>query len=146
MPTDHLVKLAVTLTPVIGNASPEVLISVPGQEIHTVLHCSQKFELEFVSSVGWFEIHMINKTPTDQHTAVVIDKIEFFGISDPKFAWLGQYCPDYPEPWYGQQDLRPDRTLHNIDYLGWNGVWRLEFAVPVFTWIHKVQNLGWIHP
>jgi len=145
MTTEHLVKLAVTLTPVIGNASPEVLISVPGHELCTRLHGSEKFNLEFVSSTGWLEIQLINKDPMDQHTAVTIDKIEFFEISDPKFIWQGQYCPNYPEPWFSQQIFKPNRTLDNTNYLGWNGTWRLDFGVPVFTWIHQVLNLGWIH-
>lgn len=145
MTTERLVKLAVTLTPVIGNASPEVMISVPGHKAHVMLQSSERFEFEFVSSTGWLEIQLINKDPMDQHTAVVIDKIEFFGISDPKFVWQGQYCPDYPEPWFDQQIFKPKSMLNNTDCLGWNGVWRLEFTVPVFTWIHRVLNLGWIH-
>jgi hypothetical protein len=35
--------------------------------------------------------------------------------------------------------------LKNHTYLSWNGKWTLTFDVPVFTWIHRVQNLGWIY-
>lgn len=145
MAIEHLVRLAVSLTPVHSDAFPNVLISVPGHKIDTTLHCSQRFELEFVGSTGWLEIQMINKLSTDYNMAVVIDKIEFFGISDPKFVWLGTYTPSYPEPWFSQQTPTPSNTLNNVTCLGWNGPWRLEFDIPVFTWIHKVQNLGWIH-
>jgi hypothetical protein len=80
--------------------------------------------------------------------AVVIDRISFFGISDPRFVWAGTYEPVYPEPWATQQrnagvELAPRLTAHS--YLGWPGKWTLTFTVPVFTWIHKIQNLGWIY-
>jgi hypothetical protein len=145
MATDHRVKLAVLLTPVTGLAPPEVLISVPGQTVQTALVRPERFEFNFAANTGWIQIQMINKAPTDQHTAVIIDKIEFFGISDPKFVWMGTYTPDYPEPWYSQQQPPPQPQLTNVTYMGWNGAWRLDFDIPVFSWIHQVQNLGWIH-
>jgi len=144
MATEHLVKLAVTLTPVPGDAYPEIIISVPSQTIHTTLYSSQRFDLEFVSSKGWLKIKMINKLPVDHATAVIIEKIEFFRISDPKFIWQAQYKPEYPEPWRSQQYSPPPEQITNPDYLGWNGEWELEFEVPVFAWMHQILNLGWI--
>jgi hypothetical protein len=29
--------------------------------------------------------------------------------------------------------------------MGWNGRWELNFRVPIFTWIHQLENLGWIY-
>ena len=148
MATEYRVKLAVSLFPVIGHSFPEVQVSVPGQTIQTLLHRPEKFELEFTGTTGWLEIQMVNKAPTDQHTAIIIDKIEFFGIHDPKFVWQGQYIPEYPEPWATEQKADGvvlDSELSNVTYLGWNGTWRLRFGIPVFTWIHEIQNLGWIH-
>lgn len=80
--------------------------------------------------------------------AVVVESVSFFGIEDPKFAWAGVYEPRYPEPWATEQAdqgvvLKPQLCSHT--YLGWNGKWTLTFDVPVFTWIHKIQNLGWIY-
>jgi hypothetical protein len=80
--------------------------------------------------------------------AVIIEQVDFFGIADPKFAWAGVYEPKYPEPWAGQQRLqgvalKPHLNPHT--YLGWPGKWTLTFDVPVFTWIHRTQNLGWIY-
>jgi hypothetical protein len=77
--------------------------------------------------------------------AVIIDSVEFFGISDPRFVWAGVYWPEYPEPWLSQQNPSPQAALTNHNYLGWNGVWRLNFDVPVFTWIHKTLGMGWIY-
>ena len=30
------------------------------------------------------------------------------------------------------------------NYLTFNDVWRYEFTLPIFTWIHKKCNFGWI--
>lgn len=80
--------------------------------------------------------------------AVVIEQVQFFGITDDKFKWQGIYRPQYPEPWRSEQLAKgitlPDQLIAQ-DYLGWNGTWRLEFTTPIFTWIHRVQDLGWIY-
>lgn len=138
-------KLAVTLTPQPGNDMPEVFVSVPGQTIKKTLHSTKRIELEFDAPVGWLEIVFMNKPDTDPDMAVIIDQIEFFGISDPKFVWAGTYTPKYPEPWYSQQTEKPPAQLPQQTYMGWNGTWRLDFTVPVFTWMHKTLNLGWIY-
>jgi hypothetical protein len=80
--------------------------------------------------------------------AVVIEEVSFFGISDPKFAWAGIYEPVYPEPWATEQRNQGvvlKQHLSPQTYLGFNGKWTLTFSVPVFTWMHTVQNLGWIY-
>ena len=145
MDTEYLVQMAVTLTPKIGIAAPEVQVSVPGHSVTHVLQQTKKIQLEFVASSGWLEINFCNKPVLDHVMAVVIDQVEFFGISDPKFIWQGVYRPDYPDPWYSQQSTAPAPTLSSCNYIGWNGCWRLDFDVPVFTWIHRVQDLGWVY-
>ena len=145
MATEYLVQMAVTLTPKIGNVVPEVQISVPGYSARYVLQHTKKIQLEFTADQGWLDILFFNKVDSDADTAIIIDSIEFFGITDPQFVWTGTYCPIYPEPWHSQQISKPATQLHQQNYLGWNGTWRLDFEVPVFTWIHKIQNLGWIY-
>lgn len=44
----------------------------------------------------------------------------------------------------GQTETLP-KFQTNATYLGWNGLWVLEFELPIFTWIHKLENLGWIY-
>jgi hypothetical protein len=145
MITEFPVKLAITLTPKLYQTPPSVLVSVPGAVHRVELWETQRVELEFTAPSGWIELVFYNKPDTDNTMAVIIDKIEFFGISDPKFVWAGVYTPKYPEPWYSQQTLRPAAELRQQNYLGWAGTWRLDFEVPVFTWMHKIQNLGWIY-
>jgi hypothetical protein len=80
--------------------------------------------------------------------AVIIDSVSFFEISDPKFAWVGVYEPNYPEPWATEQRTQGVVLTQHLSphtYLGFNGKWTLTFDIPVFTWIHKIQNLGWIY-
>ena len=145
MATEFPVKLAVTLIPKLSKTPPSVLVSVPGQVCRVELWETQRIELEFTAPLGWVEIVFYNKPDLDNTMAVIVDKIEFFGISDPKFVWAGVYTPKYPEPWYSQQTPQPAVHLHQKNHLGWNGTWRLDFEIPVFTWMHRVQNLGWIY-
>lgn len=80
--------------------------------------------------------------------AVVIKSIDFFGITDPRFIWNGQYRPVYPAQWAQEQHQKGiplSTVLKPHTYLGWNGTWKLDFSVPVFTWIHQTQSLGWIY-
>lgn len=143
MAIEYPVKIKLKLRP-IGN--PWVRVSL---DDHT-----QKKQLETLTTFEWdidatdqvcFTVELFDKQNDDPTTAVEIVSIEFFGISDPKFAWAGVYFPTYPEPWFSEQNPRPAEKLPGQTYLGWNGVYKLEFDVPVFTWMHKILNLGWIY-
>ena len=138
-------KLAITMTPVLNQVPPDVFVSVPGSVVRETLWDTKTIELEFDAPVGWLEVVFMNKPDNDPSMAVIIDRIEFFGISDPKFVWEGVYTPKYPEPWYSEQIEKPPVQHRQQNYLGWNGTWRLDFSVPVFTWMHNTLNLGWIY-
>lgn len=140
-----ITKVAVTLTPIKGTDWPEVFVSVPGQVVKHNLECTRRVELEFNAPVGWIEVVFMNKPHNDPTMAVCVDSVEFFGISDPRFAWLGVYSPQYPEPWYSEQSITPPKKIPQQTYMGWNGTWRLDFDIPVFTWMHQKMNLGWLY-
>lgn len=138
MATEHLVQLCVTLRPI---GQPWVKISAGGITETQQLTDVKDFVFEFAASgSSSLVVEHHNKDVDDVDTAVEIVNVSFFGISDPRFVWAGVYYPDYPKHY-------PDKTspLPGHGYLGWNGVYRLEFSVPVFTWIHRVQNLGWLY-
>ena len=143
MATQHLVKLSVTLRPV---DHPNIRVGVNGDLLTVVLDKTQTMDFEFRSDKDCqLTVELVDKK--DQE-AVVVESVSFFGISDPKFAWAGVYEPQYPEPWATQQHnqgvvLKQHLSPHT--YLSWPGKWTLTFDVPVFTWIHRVQNLGWIY-
>jgi hypothetical protein len=145
------VELEIHLRPVWHNEPPEILIGIDNEFEQTTLYTDKIFHYKFnASGSATLCVELINKTDADTipdqglDKAIVIESISFYGIVDPQFVWVGEYRPIYPEPWASTQpDLKPVLTNHN--YLGWNGQWTLTFDVPVFTWIHKVQNLGWIY-
>ena len=139
MATEYPVTMRVTLETV---GRPWVEVDVNGQERIQQLTETTDFDFDFVAKTGQccLKIEHFKKDDSDSSTAVIIKEIGFFGITDPKFIWTGIYYPDYP-PHY----LDKVSPLPGQGYLGWNGVYRLEFSVPVFTWMHNTLNLGWIY-
>ena len=138
------VKLRVALRPI---GEPVMEIRVHDHKQHGCLSEPTTVDIEFATDLPMaiLEIEHLGKTDVDPTTAIVIDSIDFFGIQDPKFAWAGVYYPNYPELWASQQLIKPPAEILGQTYLGWNGIYRLEFGVPVFTWMHRIQNLGWIY-
>ena len=93
-------------------------------------------------------IELYDKPDLDGYQGLEILDLSFGCIRSRRFVWQGVYRPRYPEPWATEQknkgiDLLS--VLHNTDYLGWNGTWCLTFSCPIFTWIHRLENLGWIY-
>jgi len=146
MTIQYPVKLSVVLTPV-HHADP-ILINIGiNDNITTVnLQDTTTINFEFASAES---CTLIVELPDKQdQEAVIVESVSFFGIEDPKFAWAGIYRPEYPEPWASQQRSQGVALKQQLDthtYLGWPGKWQLTFTVPVFTWIHRTQNLGWIY-
>ena len=143
MDTEYPVNIKLTLRPI---GRPWVRIGLDEYKQERQLETLTDFEYDFdATNKVCLTIEHFNKDSNDIETAVEIVDISFYGISDPKFIWAGTYYPDYPEPWYSQQDTKPADALPASTYLGWNGVYKLEFDVPVFTWMHKVLDLGWVY-
>ena len=137
MAIDYQVKMSLCLRPI---NQPRVLITAGDKSLDQLLTHTQKFEFDFVANDQvTVQVHHVDKLDTDPDTAVEIVSVSFFGITNPQFAWAGVYTPDYPSHWPGPKVL-PGQT-----YLGWNGVWTLEFSVPVFSWMHQKLNLGWLY-
>jgi hypothetical protein len=151
MVTNYSIELDIHLRSIWHDNPPEINIGINNDIKKVILYKDQTFHYEFIAdNSSTLTVELLNKIDTDTISdkgldkAVVIESISFFGISHPKFAWAGVYEPIYPEPWASQQtDLKP--LLKSHTYLGWNGKWTLTFDVPVFTWMHKVQDLGWIY-
>jgi len=152
MATQYPVKIDVQLRPIWHDDPPEINIGIDDDVQQIILTDNQRFHYEFMAdNTSTLSIELLNKTDADTcpdkglDKAVIIESISFFDIADNRFIWAGEYCPDYPEPWYSGQIIKPEPLLKNHTYLSWNGKWRLTFTVPVFTWIHNTQNLGWIY-
>lgn len=143
MDTNHNVKIKIRLKPV---GKPWVKVGLDNfiqvKQLETLTDFD--YDVDATDSVT-LTVEHFNKPNNDPTTAVEIVGIEFFGISDPKIVWAGVYYPRYPEPWASEQTSALATQLPGQNYLGWNGVYSLTFDVPVFTWIHKTLNLGWIY-
>ena len=152
MAIDYPVKLDIHLRSIWHDNPPEINIGINDDIQRIILTDDQIFHYEFTAdNTSILSVELLNKTDADTISdkgldkAVIIESVSFFGINDPRFVWSGEYRPDYPEPWHSEQLAKPEPLLKNHTYLSWNGKWTLTFDVPVFTWIHRVQNLGWIY-
>lgn len=80
-----------------------------------------------------------------QDMMVTVDQVL---VQDYEFDFSGHsvYHPIYPEPWATQQKDLGNILLPKIhsNYLGWNGEWQLNLEMPIYRWIHKTVNLGWL--
>jgi hypothetical protein len=138
MTTEYPVKMTVTLEPV---QSPHITITVDKIVYKQQLSTTTSFNFDFVAAnQASLVLEHHSKSDQDPDTAVIIQRIEFYGISDPRFIWAGTYYPVYPSHYPDQKSSRPGQ-----DYLGWNGTYVLEFRVPVFSWIHQIQDMGWLY-
>jgi len=149
------VKMSVTLRPIRHQDPPRIRIGINNNLSEMELTELTTIDFDFVATQDCqLIVEFLNKTDQDcvpdqnLDKAVVIESVDFFGISDPRFAWAGVYEPVYPESWATEQQeqgvaLKQQLCPHT--YLSWNGKWTLTFSVPVFTWIHRLQNLGWIY-
>jgi hypothetical protein len=146
MTTQYLIKLSVVLRPV--HHTDPVLVNIGIDDDLTTVNLQDTATINFELTATERCTLTVELPDKQNQEAVIIDSVSFFDIEDPKFAWAGIYKPQYPEPWASQQQsqgvvLKQHLSPHT--YLGWPGKWQLTFTVPVFTWIHQTQNLGWIY-
>ena len=128
----YQVKVSVLLEPV---GSPMVNVSCGGQSKTLRLFTTASWvDFEFTQTVGDAQliVEMFNKEPNDSTTAVIVKSVKLNGIEHIQHTFKGIYYPIDKDP---VQDT----------YIAWNGQWILNFSVPVYTWMHQVQGLGWIY-
>lgn len=104
-----------------------------------------KFNVDLAIGSNRIFIDFASKTNDTPEQVVIIDAVSIEGICLDRFKWAGEYTPYYPEPWASQQTELLSPTIASATYMGWNGRWVLPFTVPIFTWIHQIENLGWIY-
>ena len=51
-----------------------------------------------------------------------------------------------PTEWLQQQNEIGKEWTETIlsDHMGWNGIYYIDFETPIYRWIHKKLNLGWL--
>ena len=130
-----------------GNTKPHIRygLELPNSEL--VITDREIIQLNYDLTPGThkFVIDFDNKTDSDPDMALEIESVSFEGFELERFRWSSRYYPIYPEPWASEQiDPLPEYQT-SATYLGWNGRWILYFETPVFSWIHRLENLGWIY-
>jgi hypothetical protein len=132
------VEVGILLKPV---GSPKCRISLQDHLIELTVDHEQWISL---SSQGHgtvdLSIEHYDKAELDPTTALIIDQIRFNEIISPKFVYQGVYYPAYPK-----HLINNEKVISHQNYLSWNGTWRLEFTLPIYIWIHKTLDLGWIY-
>jgi len=125
-------KVEVLLEP-IGYPTVEVICNNQVKTMRLFRESSWvNFEFEQIAGPLQLTVEHRDRAPSDGVTAVEIKSVKINGIESPRILYQGLYHP------IGM----PARRTTYIDF---NGVWVLDFAVPVYTWIHKTQGLGWIY-
>lgn len=150
MDTKFDLTLDVVLKPIWWKTEPEITYGIDTDVINTIsLSASQTrlhlhIPLDSGNHVFWitFNNKNYNECQPDNNLdmAVEISSVSFAGIMLDRFRWAGEYTPDYPEWLVNQQPV-----IKSATYLGWNGRWELPFTTPIFTWIHQLENLGWLY-
>ena len=144
-------KVGITLKPHFCKSWPRISVGLDDFLLfRTRLHSIKTYSLDHPLELGehtlWVKLEgkTNDNTTETEDQAVEILAVTLEGMSTDRFIWSGVYAPEYPQPWASQQNDLPDE-ITNTTYLGFNGVWRLRFTVPIFIWIHKTEHLGWIY-
>jgi len=132
------VTLSILLKPV---GTPACKISIANQSRELIVDNDIWITFDLIS-IGHQSllIEHYNKKDGDPTTALIIDQIKFNEIISEKVIYQGVYYPRYPQHLIGNSP-----TLPHQNYLSWNGIWQLDFTLPIYTWLHQVENLGWIY-
>ena len=134
------------------NTVPKVLIKIDNEMIcDKEILGEESIHIEKKISIGdhRLEIHFYNKNLKESgysnEMAILIKHIRFQHIKKD-FHFLSKYSPEYPHEFItGQQKQGkewPESILSN--HLGWNGKYIINFQTPIYRWLHKNLNLGWL--
>jgi hypothetical protein len=136
----HNTNISICIQP----QGPESKISygIDSEKINTITISETMMltaSLDLLDNRHIFSVELLNGS------AIEIKSVTIEGMTLDRFKWSSRYYPVYPEPWASEQtEPLPDYQV-SATYLGWPGRWELHFDTPIFTWIHKLENLGWIY-
>jgi hypothetical protein len=138
-------KFSITLKPVgYDNHWPEFYLKLDNQHMASgVLHEQQTYNYDSDLENGPHSIIVGFTNKNDDDTllvngqmvadkAIIVESISIEGYKFDDFLYQAQYYP-------------VDKEVMQSSYISWNGEWRLDITTPIFTWLHRVQHLGWVY-
>lgn len=127
------------------NTRVEVLLEPVGEPFVKVSCGNETKIMRLANSASWVKfnfnqekgnsqllVEMFDKQPNDPTTAVIVKQVKLNDIEHIQNTYQGMYYPH-------------NKEAVKDTYIAWNGVWVLDFTVPVYTWMHQTQGLGWIY-
>lgn len=142
---------SIVIKPIWWEDLPKILVKLDSKELYNgIIEKTKiiKLDGELNEGLHSLSVEFLNKKDSDTNLkenkdkVVIIESVEFFGINNLQFIWNQSYY----EPIYPDHFDNKIKRLNGHNYLSWNGKWTLEFDLPIFTWIHRVTDLGWIYP
>lgn len=127
----YTTRVEVLLEPV---GTPDVVVTCNSRTKELIVTEPTWVDFTFNNTTGPEQLTVThrNRKNSDGITAVMVKSIKFNDIESPKIVYQGIYYP------VGKESRR-------TDYIDFNGVWVLDFTVPIYTWLHEVLGLGWIY-
>lgn len=125
------VRISVLLEPV---GTPDVVVTCGPECKELIITQPTWLQFDYTAPAGpdKLTVEHRNRKSNDGVTSVIVSKVKFNFVNCDKATYHGMYYPN------GKESRR-------TTYVNWNGVWVLDFTVPVYTWVHQIQGLGWIY-
>lgn len=116
----------------------DISLSCKEHDVEVNLYHNQTLIQKLTANQGSVRINIdatnISNTLTIAHKSkynVVVDSISMFEMGHSKLKYLGIYTSKDNRSW-SSHIIEPD------------GTWKLTYQYPVFSWLHKTLNLGWL--
>ena len=150
----YCVNFSIFLEPLWTQTVPEITLQFDNEIIHAGA-LREPTEFQYCSPMlrsgdYCIKLEFHNKDDQEQilyarDMAVKIRHLRFENQTND-FSFFGNYRPTYPSHWIEenhQKGINLDPVIKS-NYLGWNGTWYIDINLPIFYWIHKTTNLGWL--
>ena len=147
-------NLSVTVAPANQISFPVIIVGLDNQTIFKgKLTETKTFTIDQDLCVGqhkfWIK-HLLSNN--DQlsfcQRGSRITEIRAGNISTDRMRWAGEFTPVWSEPWASEQraqGIELQQKISSCDHLCVNGEWVLNFTTPIYSWIHQLENLGWVY-
>jgi hypothetical protein len=149
----NILDIKILITSIWFDKKPKIKYGIDDVVINDI-EVNQPITLTFQDKLSngkhIFWIDFYNKENSDcvpeqnLDTAIIIESVIIENLNLDRFKWAAKYYPRYPKLLKLKQP-NLESVRDSATYLGWNGIWKLEFEMPIFTWIHQLDNLGWLY-